>query len=85
MKCSTSVVVGLKILRTWNVYDWCLDTDPAIPNPFTCIQVIKVEDKTAPSIVCPGPIEHDAAANGCSASLVNYHQPLYQMFVLVGK
>ncbi|HHM20998.1 MAG TPA: T9SS type A sorting domain-containing protein [Bacteroidetes bacterium] len=60
---------GFKILRTWNVYDWCLNTDPAIPNPFTCIQVIKVEDKVAPSISCPGPVYYDAAAGGCSASL----------------
>lgn len=60
---------GFKILRTWNIYDWCLDTDPTIPNPFTCIQVIKVEDKVAPSIVCPAPIVREAAAAGCSASL----------------
>ncbi|HFA50819.1 MAG TPA: HYR domain-containing protein [Bacteroidetes bacterium] len=61
---------GHKILRTWNIYDWCLDTDPTIPNPFTCIQVIKVEDKTPPVIFCPPAIVHDAAAAGCSASLM---------------
>lgn len=60
---------GLKILRTWNIYDWCLPTNPNTPNPFTCIQVIKIEDKTAPTIVCPAPIVHPTAASGCSASL----------------
>ncbi len=60
---------GFKIIRTWNIYDWCLATDPSIPNPFTCIQVIKVEDQTAPSLTCPAPIVHNAAAAGCSASL----------------
>lgn len=60
---------GLKILRTWNIYDWCLPTNPANGNPFTCIQVIKVEDNTAPTIVCPDPIEFGAASNGCLASL----------------
>ncbi|MEO1258478.1 MAG: HYR domain-containing protein [Bacteroidota bacterium] len=60
---------SFKILRTWNIYDWCLDTDPSIPNPFTCIQVIKVEDVVPPTIVCPAPIVHDAASSGCSASL----------------
>ncbi len=61
---------GMKILRTWNIYDWCLDTDPTIPNPFTCIQVIKVEDKTPPVITCPDPIVQDAAPTNCAASLI---------------
>ena len=61
---------GFKILRTWNIYDWCLPTNPNTPNPFTCIQVIKVEDKTPPSLVCPAPIVHNAASGGCSASLM---------------
>jgi len=61
---------GMKILRTWNIYDWCLDTDPNTPNPFTCIQVIKVEDKTPPSVVCPAPIVFNAAATGCAASVI---------------
>lgn len=61
---------GMKIIRTWNIYDWCLDTDPGIPNPFTCIQVIKVEDKTPPVIVCPAPITVNASATTCSASLI---------------
>ena len=60
---------GYKILRTWNIYDWCHDTDPDIPNPFTCIQVIKVEDKTAPVIVCPGALTYNASATVCAASV----------------
>lgn len=60
---------GQKILRTWNIYDWCLPTDPQAGNPFTCIQVIKIHDTTAPTISCPSPVVHDAASNGCSASL----------------
>lgn len=43
---------GYKILRTWTIYDWCLPTEPG-RNPFTCIQVIKVEDRRAPLIQCP--------------------------------
>ena len=60
---------GYKIIRTWNVYDWCHDTDPSIPNPFTCIQVIKVEDKAAPTITCPGPLTYDASSSVCAASV----------------
>lgn len=60
---------GQKILRTWNIYDWCLPTNPANGNPFTCIQVIKIQDTTPPDLTCPAPIVHGSAANSCSASL----------------
>lgn len=60
---------GQKILRTWNIYDWCLPTNPANGNPFTCIQVIKIQDTTPPVLVCPAPITHGSSANSCSASL----------------
>ncbi len=59
---------GYKILRTWNIYDWCLPTMTGT-NPFTCIQVIKVEDTTPPTITCPAPIVQNAASSGCKASL----------------
>ena len=40
------------ILRTWSVYDGCLPPVPGI-NPITYTQLIKVVDKTGPSISCP--------------------------------
>ncbi|MCB0517727.1 MAG: HYR domain-containing protein [Lewinellaceae bacterium] len=59
---------GYKILRTWNIYDWCLPTTAGM-NPFTCIQVIKVEDTVPPNIVCPAPIVQNASSGACKASL----------------
>lgn len=57
-----------KILRTWTVYDWCLPTTPGSGNPWSCIQVIKKLDNTAPSISCPAPITQGSASGGCYAS-----------------
>ncbi|MCF8245779.1 MAG: HYR domain-containing protein [Saprospiraceae bacterium] len=57
-----------KILRTWTVYDWCLPTTPGNGNPWSCIQVIKKLDNTAPSITCPAPITQGSSSGGCYAS-----------------
>lgn len=57
-----------KILRTWTVYDWCLPTTPGSGNPWSCIQVIKKIDNTAPTITCPAPIVQGSSSNGCYAS-----------------
>jgi hypothetical protein len=58
-----------KILRTWTVYDWCLPTTPGSANPWTCIQEIKIMDKTPPAITCPAPITHTTSTASCTASL----------------
>lgn len=60
---------GKKILRTWTIYDWCLPTTNGSGNPWSCIQVIKIHDTTAPVVTCPAPIVQGSASGGCSASL----------------
>ncbi|RMG82001.1 MAG: T9SS C-terminal target domain-containing protein [Bacteroidetes bacterium] len=55
---------GLKILRTWNVYDWCLPTTPG-QNPWTCIQIIKVSDHIPPQIDCVSQITEGSNSSGC--------------------
>jgi hypothetical protein len=57
---------GIKILRTWNVYDWCLPTVPG-QNPWTCIQIIKVNDDIAPQIDCVPEIIEGSISTGCEA------------------
>jgi hypothetical protein len=59
---------GRKILRTWTIYDWCLPTAPGL-NPFTCIQVIKVEDKQPPTIKCPPAITVSTNSWSCAANV----------------
>ncbi len=59
---------GKKILRTWTIYDWCLPTNVGNGNPWSCIQVIKLNDTTPPTITCPGPITQNSASAGCFAS-----------------
>lgn len=60
---------GLKILRTWTIFDWCLPAGSSI-NPFSCIQVIKVEDTTPPNLTCPATIVEGSVSSSCSTSLV---------------
>lgn len=59
---------GIKILRTWTIYDWCLPTNTGNGNPWSCIQVIKLTDTTPPAITCPAPITQGSASGGCFAS-----------------
>lgn len=44
-----------KILRTWTVIDWCRydPENPMSEGKFQSVQIIKVEDNTAPVINCP--------------------------------
>ncbi len=44
-----------KILRTWEVIDWCVyePGNPALGGKFTHVQVIQVEDTQAPVLACP--------------------------------
>lgn len=46
---------GRKILRTWTIYDWCMPTILGT-NPYSCIQVIKVEDTIGPEVSLPDTI-----------------------------
>lgn len=55
---------GIKILRTWNIYDWCEPTVPGL-NPWTCIQQIKVNDGIAPQISCTPEITEGSISTGC--------------------
>ena len=60
---------GTKILRTWTVYDWCLPTGSS-QNPWSCIQVIKLEDNTAPTIACPATQNVSAVSSSCAATVL---------------
>lgn len=50
------------LTRTWSAEDRC-------GNAAECVQVITVEDTTAPTIVCPADIAQSADVGGCTASL----------------
>lgn len=55
-----------KILRTWEVIDWCT-YEPSQPDrggKFSYVQVIKVEDRQAPVLTCPGDVLV-ATSNSC--------------------
>ena len=57
-----------KILRTWTLLNWCL---PAAPdtNPIFHIQVIKINDQTAPTFTCPANVTVSTDANSCARNL----------------
>ncbi len=61
--------VGKKILRTWTIYDWCTPIGPG--NPWSCIQVIKFEDETAPTILggCGEPITANTESHDCESNV----------------
>lgn len=61
--------VGKKILRTWTIYDWCVDIGPG--NPWSCIQVVKFEDTTGPTIVggCGAPVNASTEAHDCDGDV----------------
>ena len=61
--------VGTKILRTWTIFDWCTPIGPG--NPWSCIQVIQFEDRTAPTILggCGDPISVNTDAHDCEANV----------------
>ncbi len=59
---------SFKAIRTWTVYDWCAPTQPGV-NPWTCIQIIKVEDTTAPVMTPLSNITIGTGSNNCSAVL----------------
>ncbi|MEM1320753.1 MAG: HYR domain-containing protein [Bacteroidota bacterium] len=54
---------AFKILRTWTVIDWCSDE-------FTLnVQIIKVEDRTAPTITCPADLTVGTHLFSCDATV----------------
>ncbi|MFN7119287.1 MAG: cohesin domain-containing protein, partial [Saprospiraceae bacterium] len=57
-----------KILRTWEVIDWCV-YEPSRPDrggKFSYVQVIRVEDRQAPVLTCPGDVLVPTS-NNCGA------------------
>ncbi len=57
---------GKKIVRTWKVYDWCLPIGTAT-NPWTCTQIIKVEDTTPPQLDLPDTLWVGTHGQACSS------------------
>lgn len=57
-----------KIIRTWSVFDWCAPTQIGI-NPWTCIQLIKIDDTTAPEITPISDFTVGTSSNTCIATL----------------
>lgn len=60
---------GVKILRTWTVYDWCMPTILGT-NPYSCIQVIKVMDRTAPVVTAQDTIFTNSNNASCDGVLL---------------
>ncbi len=59
-----------RILRTWSVYDWC-QYDPnsgSCQGVWTHVQVINVNDNTAPVITCGDDITAEANSAGCATA-----------------
>lgn len=42
---------SFKVIRTWTVFDWCAPSN--VTNPITHTQIIKILDKTPPTLTCP--------------------------------
>jgi hypothetical protein len=59
---------GFKILRTWGVIDWCMPIGPG--NPWTCVQTIKVVDRTAPTISINSPILINTNSTSCLSNAI---------------
>lgn len=56
---------SFKVLRTWTVFDWCAPSTPG-SNPRFHIQIIKIKDDEAPSIVCPANLVFSANSSSCT-------------------
>ena len=61
----TSVVCGgeTRTLRRWNVIDWCTDSSR------TVVQVIRVRDVQAPTVVAPDTLFINTSGGSCTASV----------------
>ncbi|RMD71512.1 MAG: T9SS C-terminal target domain-containing protein, partial [Bacteroidetes bacterium] len=60
---------GMKIIRTWKVYDWCQPIGTP-DNPWTCTQVIKLMDTTPPALDLPDTLTVGTQSTTCSAQPV---------------
>lgn len=61
-----------KILRTWQVLDWC-NYDPLFPSQgglFNHVQIIKVEDNDAPILTCPTDMVVPVSSNCLTAPVL---------------
>lgn len=55
-----------KIIRQWQIFDWCEPTGPG--NPWTCTQIIKVKD-TTPPVISPIPGQtYSVTTDDCTAN-----------------
>ncbi|MFT5167383.1 MAG: hypothetical protein ACI8P3_002620, partial [Saprospiraceae bacterium] len=53
-----------EILRAWTVFDWCNSTN------ITYTQVIKILDKTPPTLTCPNDVVISVNSNDCFGSII---------------
>jgi subtilisin-like proprotein convertase family protein/uncharacterized protein YrzB (UPF0473 family) len=60
---------GYEILRHWIVRDECLPLEEGV-NPLRHIQAIKVNDNTAPDLVCPDDMTISTSYTDCSGALI---------------
>lgn len=60
---------SFKIIRTWKVIDCCAPTNPGI---WTCVQIIKVTDTTAPVVAVPTIPTGTTSGSGCSSSNIEF-------------
>jgi|GEM_PF-1449629 len=65
-----------KILRKWTVLDWCRETTSTQNNPIYDYQIIKVEDKYGPDMVCYGEnVIIEADPHACGAKDMKVKMP----------
>ncbi len=60
---------SFKIVRSWTVMDWCNNSSTPT-NTILAEQVIKIQDITAPTIVCPDAISVSTSGEDCTATFV---------------
>ncbi|GEM_PF-1085543 len=58
---------GVKILRTWKVYDWCAPIGTS-DNPWTCTQLIQYMDTNPPLLSLPDTLTVGTQSWSCTAS-----------------
>lgn len=56
-----------KILRTWQVVDWCVYVAGQTQGLYTKVQTIEIKDITPPVITCPGNVTINLTSDNCSA------------------
>lgn len=56
-----------KILRTWQVVNWCVYVPGQTQGLYTKVQTIEIKDITPPVITCPGNVTINLTADNCTA------------------